>query len=71
MISRVQSCARSSKRKRLDNIDIMDEIERTTIETDSIAADHANTINLLYQPSYFKSPEAKALFLPKEGEDVI
>ena len=58
------------KRKRLDDVDIIDKNVDTKSITDTIAEKHAKAIMSAKAFSYWDSPEAYLLFVPLKGESV-
>ena len=62
---------RSHKKRRLDNIDVLDEIATTRAISEVIADEHAALHANRYFYTYWDSPECKKLFRPLADETVI
>ena len=65
-----QSYDRIKKKRRLDNVDIIDKQFFTKLETERIICKNVQEGRYVINSTYWDSPEAKILFKPNENESV-
>ena len=70
-IEKNNSLTRSTKKRRLDDIDIIDNLASSKSITDSIANNHANAFIENLNVTYWDSPECKKLFHPMDDETIL